>query len=246
MIRIFPNYESLSHAAVDLIIEQSQKAVHDRGLFSLVLSGGETPRRAYELLSQNAIRNKIPWSKVSIFWSDERCVPPDDPRSNEGMAREAFIDRVPIPPDQIHPIRCIHSPQKSAEEYELLLKSFFTDNGASFDVVLLGLGEDGHMASLFPESKSLDEMKRWVLEVHSQHEDFSRITLTLSVINRAMLVVFLVSGVAKAHTLFKVLNNSSDSCRLPAQLVQPSNGKMIWLVDKEAGRELENKHLKRA
>ncbi|MFZ1979167.1 MAG: 6-phosphogluconolactonase, partial [Bacteroidota bacterium] len=106
MIRIFPNYESLSHAAVDLIIEQSQKAVHDRGLFSLVLSGGETPRRAYELLSQNAIRNKIPWSKVSIFWSDERCVPPDDPRSNEGMAREAFIDRVPIPPDQIHPIRC--------------------------------------------------------------------------------------------------------------------------------------------
>jgi len=245
MIRIFPDYESLSYAAAGIIVEQSQKTVRDQGFFSLVLSGGQTPRRTYELLSQDAVRNRIPWGKVNIFWSDERCVPQDDPHSNEHMAREAFIDHVPIPPDHIHPIRCTKSPQKSAEEYELLLRSFLTEDSASFDVVLLGVGEDGHTASLFPESESLDEMKRWVLEVHSHHEDFSRVTLALPIINRALLVIFLVSGEAKANTLYKVLDNSLDSCRLPAQLVQPSNGQLIWLVDKEAGRELENKHLNR-
>jgi 6-phosphogluconolactonase len=243
MIRIFSDYESLSFAAVDIIVEQSQKAVNNKGFFNLVLSGGQTPRRTYGLLSQDAVCNRIPWSKVNIFWSDERCVPQDDPRSNEHMAREAFIDHVPILPDHIHPIRCTQSPKKSAEEYELLLRSFLTEDSASFDVVLLGMGEDGHTASLFPESETLDEMKRWVLEVHSHHEDFSRVTLALPIINRAQLVVFLVTGEAKAHTLYKVLNNPLDSGQLPAQLVQPSNGQLIWLVDKEAGRELEGKHL---
>jgi 6-phosphogluconolactonase len=240
MIRFFPDYDSLSHAAADLVIEQSQKAVRDRGCFSLVLCGGQTPRRTYEILAQDASHSRIPWDRVSIFWSDERCVPPDDPRSNERMARGALIDRVPIPSGNVHPLRCTQSPAQTAESYELLLTSFLAGKETSFDVVLLGLGEDGHTASLFPESESLDQTNRWVLEVHAKHEDFARVTLALPVINRALCVVFLVTGEAKAHILFEVLNDASHSRHLPAQLVQPSNGQLIWLVDEEAAKELDS------
>jgi 6-phosphogluconolactonase len=236
MIRIFRDYESLSRAAADFIAEQSQKTVRNRGQLYLALSGGRTPRLAYELLSLDSLLNKIPWSKVNLFWSDERCVPPDDPRSNERMARKAFIDRVPIPAGQVHPLRCAGSPQQSAKKYEALLKSFFPDDARSFDILLLGLGEDGHTASLFPASEVLNETKRWAREIHRPQEDFYRITLTLPLINRASQIIFLASGKQKAKALARVMDRSAD---VPARLVRPINGQLLWLVDQEAASELQ-------
>jgi len=233
MIRIFSDYESLSLAAADLIAEQLRKSARDRGQVSLALSGGHTPRRAYELLSRDSY--KIPWPKVDLFWSDERCVPPDDPRSNERMVRETLIDLIPIPEKRVHLLRCAGSPRHSAEEYDIFLKRYFSENGNSFDIILLGLGEDGHTASLFPASAALSEAIRWAMEVQRPQEDFYRITMTFPIINRASLIIFLASGSQKARALAQVMDRSAD---IPARLVQPINGQLLWLVDQEAAAEL--------
>ncbi len=233
MIQIFPNYESLSLAAADLVAEQLRKSAADQGQVSLALSGGHTPRRAYEFLSRDSY--KIPWSNVDLFWSDERCVPPSDPRSNERMVRETLIDLIPIPEHQVHPLRCAGSPQRSAEEYDAFLRGNFSDKGNSFDIILLGLGEDGHTASLFPASAALNETKRWAMEVQHPREDFYRMTLTLPIINRASLIVFLASGNQKARALAQAMDRSID---IPARHVQPVNGQLLWLVDREAAADL--------
>lgn len=241
MIQIFPDYESLSRGAAELIAKLSQKSVQDRGHIFFALSGGHTPRRAYELLSHESMLDRIPWSKVDLFWSDERCVPPHDPRSNERMAREALIDHIPIPSKQVHPLRCAGSSRTSAQEYEAVLRSYIPEDGNSFDLVLLGLGEDGHTASLFPASEILGESKRWVMEIHRPQEDFYRTTLTLPIINRASQIIFLASGKQKAKALAQVMDRSAD---LPARLVQPPNGHVLWLVDQDAAAELQVKTLK--
>ncbi|HEY6951013.1 MAG TPA: 6-phosphogluconolactonase [Bacteroidota bacterium] len=235
MMRILPDLESLSRAAAELIAEQSKIAIEAHNRFSLVLSGGKTPQRTYELLATEPCATTIQWNKVHVFWGDERCVPPDDRRSNEHAAREAFLDRVPIPTDQIHPIRCAPTPQKAVFEYESVLKAYFGNRPAAFDVVLLGLGEDGHTASLFPGSRALKEDKRWVVEGNSGKDDFQRATLTPHIINRAAMVVFLVAGKEKAKVLRQVTANDATGEPLPARLIRPSNGKLVWLVDKEAG-----------
>jgi 6-phosphogluconolactonase len=234
MMRTLPNFESFSQAAAELVMEQSKKAIEARGRFSLVLSGGSTPRRTYELLATKTFRTSIEWDKVHIFWGDERCVPPDDPRSNERMARETFLDHVSIPQEQIHPIRCGSSPQQSAQAYESTLKAFFGDHDPSFDTVLLGLGVDGHTASLFPGSPALKENKRWVVATHSGNEDFERVTLTPVLINRAMNVVFLVAGKEKARILREVTEDAAVGDPLPARLIRPAGGQLVWLVDKQA------------
>jgi 6-phosphogluconolactonase len=235
MMRTLPDFESLSQAAAEFVAEQSRKAIEGRGRFSLVLSGGNTPRRTYELLAAERFRTSIEWKKVHIFWGDERCVRPDDPRSNERMAREAFLDHVSIPQEQIHPIGCAGSPQQAAQAYESTLKAFFGDHGPSFDTVLLGLGEDGHTASLFPGSPALRENKLWVVATHSGKEDFDRVTLTPVVINRASNIVFLVAGKEKARILREVTAKETKGSALPARLIHPSIGQLVWLVDKEAG-----------
>jgi 6-phosphogluconolactonase len=234
MMRILPDFESLSQAAAELVMEQSKRAIEARGRFSLVLSGGSTPRLTYELLASEMFRASIEWKKVHIFWGDERCVPPDDPRSNERMAREAFLDHVSIPQEQIHPIRCASSPQQSAQAYESTLKTFFGNHNPSFDTVLLGLGVDGHTASLFPGSPALKENKRWVVATHSGNEDFERVTLTPVLINRAMNVVFLVAGKEKARILREVTEDAAVGDPLPARLIRPAGGQLVWLVDKQA------------
>jgi 6-phosphogluconolactonase len=235
MMRILPDFEALSQSAAELVMEQSKKAIETRGLFSLVLSGGSTPRRTYELLAAERFRTLIEWNKVHIFWGDERCVPPDDPRSNERMAREVFLDHVPVPQEQIHPIRCAGSPQQAAQAYESTLRDFFRDRDPSFDTVLLGLGEDGHTASLFPGSPALKENKRWVMAARSGKEDFERVTLTPVIINRAMNIVFLVAGKEKAKILREVTADAAVGDPLPARLICPSGGQLVWLVDKETG-----------
>jgi 6-phosphogluconolactonase len=204
----------------------------------VALAGGHTPERTYQILSQPHFHDQVPWTKVHVFWSDERCVPPDDPRSNAHMAHQALLDRVPIPPDQIHPIRCNQNPQQAAEEYESLLRDFFAGRSPCFDLILLGLGENGHTASIFPGTLAVEEQKRWVTAVFVAEQAMWRITMTPLLINQAAMVAFLVAGTAKARVLQRVLGGPFESYDLPAQLIQPVSGGLDWIVDEAAYREL--------
>jgi 6-phosphogluconolactonase len=240
VIQVLPNLESLSRAAAELLVQQARQAISDHGRFSLVLSGGRTPRHTYELLSKDPFRDHLSWGQVHVFWCDERCVPPDDPRSNERMARQALLDHVPIPAAQIHPIRCAQRPHEAAEKYQDLIRAFFEGREARFDFVLLGVGENGHTASLFPRTYVLDEHDRWTVDLCVDDQDLHRVTLTTPIINAAAMVAFLVTGTSKAQVLKEILEGPFDARRLPAQLIRPASGKMIWLVDKEAAALLKH------
>jgi 6-phosphogluconolactonase len=239
VIEIFADLNALSDAAARLFADQAQHASAARGRFSVALSGGSTPSRTFELLAQPPFHDRVPWPKVHVFWGDERCVPADDPRSNYRMARQALLDQVPIPPEQIHPIPCSQQPRAAAERYEALLRSFFGERRPRFDMVFLGLGENGHTASLFPGTPVLEERQRWVAEVYNAEQDLFRITLTAPLLNQAAVVVFLVAGAAKAAVLREVLEGPQDPTRLPAQLIRPGDGELRWLVDRTAARLLE-------
>ncbi len=159
MIEVYPDLESLSRAAAALLVKQANLAVAARGRFSVALSGGATPRRTYELLAAPPWVDQAPWDRVHVFWGDERCVPLNDSRSNARLAKEAWLDRVPIPADQIHPMNCAHDPAAAARQYEAQLREFFAGQPPILDLVLLGLGDDGHTASLFPGTTVLEERR---------------------------------------------------------------------------------------
>ncbi|MGO8761756.1 MAG: 6-phosphogluconolactonase [Desulfobaccales bacterium] len=234
MIRVYPDLEALSRAAAALIAAQANLAVAARGCFSIALAGGATPRRTYELLAGPPLMDQVPWDRVHVFWGDERCVSPDDPRSNARMAREAWLDRVPIPGLQIHPIDCAQDPAAAARDYEAGLREFFAGASPRLDLVLLGLGDNGHTASLFPGTQVLEEQKRWAAAVYVAQGDLYRVTLTAPLINQARLVAFLVAGATKAKILRDVLHGPRDPARLPAQLIRPHPGGLLWLADREA------------
>lgn len=234
MIRVYENQEALSLAAAKLFVSEARQAVQSRGRFVVALSGGSTPQRTYELLSQKPFRELVPWQSTHVFWGDERCVSINDPRSNARMARQALLDHVPLPSGQVHPMICDRSPGLAAMEYEAILRDFFKDGCARFDLFLLGLGENGHTASLFPGTSVLIEPQRRVAEVYLAEERQNRLTLTARVINQAALIVFLVSGVAKAPILRKVLEDAPSQETVPARLIKPVQGELLWLVDREA------------
>jgi 6-phosphogluconolactonase len=238
MIRVYNDLEALSHAAAELFTLQSRAASMECGRFSVALSGGETPRRTYELLATPPYSDRIHWHEVHIFWSDERCVPEDDPRSNSLMARQALLDHVPIPPENIHPIRCAEAPRQAADDYEKQLKEFFSSSNPNFHLVLLGLGSNGHIASLFPHTPALNEKTRWVTDVYVPDLAMSRVTFTAQFINQAAQVVFLVSGADKAQVLEEVLEGPYQPNELPAQLIRPAGIHPLWLVDKAASHKL--------
>jgi 6-phosphogluconolactonase len=239
VIKVYADLEALSRAAAELFVVEARRAVKARGRFAVLLAGGETPRRTYELLATPFYRDRIAWSAVHIFWGDERCVPPDDRRSNALMARRTLLDHVPVPPAQIHPIPGGKPPHEAARVYEEVLRDFFTADLPGFDLVFLGLGENGHTASLFPGTPALEERERWVAEVYVAGEGLHRVTLTAPAINRAALVAFLVTGGGKAEMLRKVLEGSTDPLQLPARLIRPVQGELFWLVDREAARLLD-------
>jgi 6-phosphogluconolactonase len=241
MIWLYDDYAALSDAAAGIFVQQARQAAQIKGWFSVALAGGHTPQRTYQLLAQPRHSDCIPWGQTHIFWGDERCVPPDDPRSNARMARQALLAQVPIPPSQIHPIPCSRSPQVAAEQYEGILQAFFGDQPPRFDLVFLGLGENGHTASLFPSTPVLEEQQRWVAAVHVVEQDMDRVTLTAPLINQAAVVAFLVSGASKAAVLKELLEGPLDPSRLPAQLIQPANGELHWLLDREAASLLTRK-----
>ncbi|MCL4535617.1 MAG: 6-phosphogluconolactonase [Bacteroidetes bacterium] len=239
MADVYPDLEALSDAAARLFVERAGRASSEDRPFRVAISGGNTPRRTYELLAQPPFRDQVVWERVEVFWGDERCVQTDDPRSNQRMAREALLDRVPIPKEHIHPVLCDEAPGRAAARYEALLRALFGGRPPRFDLVFLGLGENGHTASLFPGTPALDERKHWCAEVYVPGEGLHRVTLTAPVINRAAVIAFLVSGAAKARVLQEVLEGPTDPHRLPAQLIHPTNGELRWLVDREAATYLK-------
>jgi 6-phosphogluconolactonase len=243
-IQVQRGLDELSRAAASQFLQEARRAVQEKGLFSVALAGGSTPRPLYALLAEDpSFRTEIPWGKTYFFWGDERPVPPDHPESNYRMANEAMLSKVPVPSENIHRIRA-ENPDASrvAMEYEETLRTFFRPKAGEFprfDLVLLGMGPDGHTASLFPGTEGLGERKRlvvanWVDQLHGH-----RITMTLPVLNQAAFVLFLVSGEEKAETLRRVFQDGGPKDPLPAQRVQPTHGRLLWLVDQDAGRLLE-------
>lgn len=244
-IEVFPDLGRLIHAAAEHFVQIASEAIVKNGRFAVALSGGSTPRPLYDLLACEAFIKCIDWSCVHLFWGDERCVPPEDSRSNYRMVREALLDAVPIPSGNIHRIRGEDDPELAAAAYEQGLRSFFGSSaakglpGAGFDLVLLGMGENGHTASLFPGSAAITERVRWVMAQYVEVVSMWRITLTPVVINAGKNIVFLVSGAGKAGRLREVLEGPVQPEVLPAQVIKPSGGRLLWLVDEAAARCLK-------
>lgn len=225
---------TLSYAAAELFARQATVAVATQGRFSATLSGGTTPKSTYEFLSQAPLRDTVPWKHVHLFWGDERCVPPDDARSNYRMTKRALLDQVPIPPANVHRIRGEIPPAEGAAAYEAALRDYFGSDAPSFDLMLLGVGTNAHTASLFPHTPVLAEKNRWAAEVYVAETDLWRVTLTAPILKQAALTVFVVSGADKAAVVHDIRFGSWDPDRKPAQLIQPVNGRLLWLLDRTA------------
>jgi 6-phosphogluconolactonase len=233
-VRVFPDPEALSRAAAEFFTAISNKSIASRGRFVVALSGGSTPRRLYALLGSPPYQNDVDWKQVHIFWADERCVPQYHAESNFKLAVDTLLSRVAIPQENIHRIKGEDGPERAAEEYERDIRSFFGPASLPvFDLIILGAGEDGHTASLFPGSPALRETTRLAAPVHLELPKPGRVTLTLPVLNHAVRTLFLAAGHAKAGVVHAILVNGNP-LHYPAGLVQPVRGGVIWFVDKQA------------
>ena len=244
-VEVFRTSEALAQAAAERFASSAAEAIRAGGRFVVALSGGSTPRSLYALLAKGAYATRIDWSRVQVFWGDERCVPPTSPMSNYRMAREALLDHVPVPDKNVHRIRGEDDPAAAAAAYERELREMFGTPdrspmpGLSFDLILLGLGEDGHTASLFPGLAAVRETERWVVAEYVARASMWRVTLTPVLINAAAEVVFLVTGREKAAILRRVLDGPYQPGALPAQVVAPRGGQLRWLVDGAAAANLQ-------
>ncbi|MGB8751885.1 MAG: 6-phosphogluconolactonase [Candidatus Sulfotelmatobacter sp.] len=240
-VRRLTTPQDLFQAAADEVLRAATHAVAERGRFTIALSGGSTPRSMYTLIAANASVT-LPWDRMFFFFGDERHVPPDDPESNYRMANESLLAKVPVPPANVFRIPAENpDAEAAAEMYEQTLRKFFALAAGEFhrfDLILLGIGPDGHTASLFPETVALQEKTRLVVANWVEKLNTSRITLTLPVLNHARCIAFLVSGIDKAAALHEVLEGKAPGEKYPSKLVQPSEGKLIWFVDRAAASEL--------
>lgn len=233
--------QDLFQAAAEEVIRAANDAVVKRGRFTIALSGGSTPKNLYTLIAANA-GSSLPWERIFFFWGDERHVPPEDAESNYRMAKETLLSKVPVPTGNIFRVPAeIPDATAAGEAYEGTLQKFFALGLGEFprlDLILLGMGPDGHTASLFPETAALQEKSRLVVANWVEKLKASRITLTLPVLNSARCVAFLVSGSDKATALREVLEGSGPAEKYPSKLVRPTDGKLIWFVDRAAASEL--------
>lgn len=238
-VRIFRDLEELSRAAAELFVEQAAQSGTERNQFLVALNGGSTPNRLFQLLATD-YRASVDWSRVHVFWGDERCVPPDSEGSSYGQAREALLSHVAIPEGNIHRARGELGPAEASRDYSLTLKRFASAplDWPRFDLVYLGMGEDGHTASLFPGSPV--DVSEPTLPVTAQYQDrpANRVTLTPVVFNSARMVVFMASGEKKAQTFAEVLSDRYNPKLYPAQRIDPKDGKLVWLVDEAAAGRL--------
>jgi 6-phosphogluconolactonase len=237
-VRILADANGIAQTATAEFLEAALEAVRQKGSSYVALAGGSTPKALYGLLASDPLKSKVPWSKIQFFFGDERHVPPDDAESNFRMAKEAMLDKAPIDPKQVHRIRGEKAnAAEAAQEYEQELRTSFAlkpDQLPRFDLVLLGMGPEGHTASLFPGTKALKEERRlivsnWVGKLYTD-----RITLTPPVLNNAARVIFMAHGAEKAPALKAVLEGPYEPDQLPAQIIHPNNGRVLWLVDPSA------------
>jgi 6-phosphogluconolactonase len=239
-INVYKDFDQMSLAAARFFVEEAALGIARDDRFAVALSGGNTPRRMQEYLTRPEITRNLPWEKVYVFWGDERCVPLDDERNNAHNALEQFLEKVPIPHNNIFRIETDKEPEEAAELYEQRLKQFFGDSPPRFDLIFLGLGENGHTASLFPGTSIANEKERWVSEVYLKEQEMTRISLTPAVINKASKIAFLVSGAKKAEIVQEVLEQEYNPEKLPAQLIKPDKGEVYWFLDNEAAKNLAN------
>lgn len=233
-VEVWRDRASLSARGAELFAALAQEAVNAEGRFTVALSGGSTPEALYQILASDAMRARVPWQQTQLFWSDERCVPPDDEQSNYRMAQDALLSYVNVPAGQIHRLRGEDEPQSAAAEYEAVLKQNFGSSDPRFSLILLGLGEDGHTASLFPHSPALLDKEHLVAAPYVEKFAAYRLTFTFRLINNAANIVFLVSGKAKSKALRAVLEEKADGREWPASMVHPVDGNLVWLVDEDA------------
>ncbi len=240
-LHVAPDASWLTRLAADAVIFWAGKALSRRDVFHWALSGGSTPRALYQLLAQTQFASRLDWARVHVWWSDERAVPPDHPDSNFRMAHEALLSHVPIPPENIHRVRAELGAGEAARLYEQELCAVMCQSPLAgiprFDLMLLGMGDDGHTASLFPHTPALATRDRWVVDNPVPRLGTTRITFTYPLINAADTVLFLVSGESKSAALREVLLGPLDVQRLPAQGVMPPHGKLQWMVDRAAAAQ---------
>jgi 6-phosphogluconolactonase len=238
--RIYPTSALTARALADSIVEIAEYSINARGRFTIALSGGSTPRQLYELLATREYSERIDWANTHVFFGDERCVPPEHADSNSHMARLALLDSVPIPVSHIYRMPAEREPEQAAIDYEKMLREFFgrreAGAGARFDLVILGVGEDGHTASLFPGSPALDEQERWVMAVYAEHLQSWRLTLTPAAINAAQNICFFVTGEAKADVIGRILIPNEDAEKLPVHYIRGRAAPPRWYLDQAAAR----------
>jgi 6-phosphogluconolactonase len=238
-IFLFPDHESMSHRGASIITVLTGNAIASGRRCRIALSGGITPLRMFGLLC-TAYKKDIRWDLTELFWVDERCVPPDHEDSNYGRTCEALLSGLDIPGENVHRIKGEMNPAEAAIEYEKDLRRSFGDAVLPvFDLVILGIGSDGHIASLLPGSPALDEKDHLAIPVYAEHLKSWRITLTLPVLNNAAHILFLVSGRKKAAVLKKIMDQGEESRSYPAGLIEPVHGSVTWLIDREAGSLLK-------
>ncbi|NIO09332.1 MAG: 6-phosphogluconolactonase [Deltaproteobacteria bacterium] len=247
-MELYKDPDELSRAAAEKVIAINRKAASRGGRFSLVLSGGSTPRRLFQMLAAEPYCDQMDWTHVEFFWGDERTVPPDHQDSNFHMANEALLQKITLRPEQIHRMKAeSEDPDASARDYQREIAKVFEipERGRppSFDLVLLGLGPDAHTASLFPHTSGIMERESWVVKNHVPQLKTNRITMTVPILNRAKMILFLVVGHDKAEALHSVIEGSRDPERFPAQLIQPDEGELVWMVDREAAARIDSKRL---
>ena len=241
--QVWPSAAAMALASAQLFAKKVEQAVAARGVARIAISGGSTPQATFKLLADPAqpFLATVPWDKLQLFWVDERCVPPESPESNYGICRDMLLTKAPIPESNVFRMEGELDPQEAASRYESTLRNVMRLEGAespAFDLVVLGMGPDGHTASLFPDTEALNELGRLVVANHVAQKDTWRITLTWPVINQAAEVAFEVEGPGKTDIVAEVLTGPRDPDRLPSQLIRPANGKLLFLLDEDAARKL--------
>lgn len=238
MVEVFKNPDELSEKAAAIFCKTAQEAVRDNGRFSVALTGGTSPAKLYELLTRSPYKESIDWDRTYVFWGDERWVPLTDEKSNAKMAFETLLNHVPVPRNHIFPMWSEAKPEEFALKYEEQLRTCLGET-PRLDLVLLGMGDDGHTASLFPGTDVLQERNRLVKAYYLSPLSMYRITLTAPCINAAKRIIFLVFGEKKAPALHEVLEGAYNPSEYPAQLIKPYSGEVLWLTDELAAQQLK-------
>ncbi|MEO5642618.1 MAG: 6-phosphogluconolactonase [Bacteroidia bacterium] len=242
-VHIFERVQQLNESAAELIVKLSKKAISERNRFCISLSGGETPRKLYAILASEKFRERIDWQNTHVFWGDERCLPLEDERNNAHESRLILLDKINIPSENIHIIPVNLSPAEAAATYENEIASFFGNQPIQLDLMLLGLGANGHTASLFPHTDVLNESTPGVKAIYLKDQNMFRITMTAPLINNSRVILFLVTGKEKAETVKSVLEGAYLPEHYPAQLITNKTAELNWFMDKDAASLLKPENL---